>query len=58
MKLDAKALRYMSTEDFRVLTAIEIGSRNHDIVPATLIAQLSRLRSGGINKFITDLIKR
>ncbi|KAJ2756584.1 Serine/threonine-protein kinase rio2 [Coemansia aciculifera] len=58
MKLDAKALRYMSTEDFRVLTAIEIGSRNHDIVPAPLIAQLSRLRSGGINKFITDLIKR
>ncbi|KAJ2689849.1 Serine/threonine-protein kinase rio2 [Coemansia spiralis] len=58
MKLDAKALRYMSTEDFRVLTAIEIGSRNHDIVPATLISQLSHLRSGGINKFITDLIKR
>ncbi|KAJ2460359.1 Serine/threonine-protein kinase rio2 [Coemansia sp. RSA 2424] len=58
MKLDAKAMRYMSTEDFRVLTAIEIGSRNHDIVPASLIAQLSHLRSGGINKFISDLIKR
>ncbi|KAJ2006237.1 Serine/threonine-protein kinase rio2 [Coemansia thaxteri] len=58
MKLDPKALRYMSTEDFRVLTAIEIGSRNHDIVPTSLISQLSRLRSGGVNKFISDLVKR
>ncbi|KAJ2342354.1 Serine/threonine-protein kinase rio2, partial [Coemansia erecta] len=58
MKLDPKGLRYMSTEEFRVLTAIELGSRNHDIVPETLIADLSRLRGGGINKFIGDLIKR
>ncbi|KAJ2808678.1 Serine/threonine-protein kinase rio2 [Coemansia guatemalensis] len=58
MKLDPKALRYMSSEEFRVLTAIEIGSRNHSIVPAPLIAQLSHLRSGSINKHIGDLIKR
>ncbi|KAJ2607434.1 Serine/threonine-protein kinase rio2 [Coemansia sp. RSA 1365] len=58
MKLDPKALRYMSNEEFRVLTAIEIGSRNHNIVPAPLIAQLSHLRSGSINKHIGDLIKR
>ncbi|KAJ2222394.1 Serine/threonine-protein kinase rio2 [Coemansia sp. RSA 485] len=58
MRLDPKALRYMSNDDFRVLTAIEVGSRNHDIVPAPLIAQLSHLRGGGANKRIGDLIKR
>ncbi|KAI9502192.1 Serine/threonine-protein kinase rio2 [Coemansia spiralis] len=58
MRLDPKALRYMSTEDFRVLTAIEVGSRNHEIVPAPLIAQLAHLRGGGINKYVSDLVKR
>ncbi|KAJ1834749.1 Serine/threonine-protein kinase rio2 [Coemansia sp. RSA 2711] len=58
MKFDPKGLRYMSGDEFRVLTAIEVGSRNHEIVPATLITQLSRLRAGGINKYIGDLIKR
>ncbi|KAJ1955310.1 Serine/threonine-protein kinase rio2, partial [Linderina pennispora] len=58
MRLDAKALRYMSSDDFRVLTAIEVGSRNHDIVPAPLIAQLSHIRGGGVNRYIGDLIKR
>ncbi|KAI8321278.1 RIO1-domain-containing protein [Martensiomyces pterosporus] len=58
MRLDAKALRYMSNEDFRVLTAIEVGSRNHDIVPTPLIAQLSHIRGGGVNRYISDLVKR
>ncbi|KAI9471642.1 Serine/threonine-protein kinase rio2 [Coemansia sp. RSA 989] len=57
MKLDPKGLRYMSAEEFRVLTAIEVGSRNHDVVPESLVADLSRLH-GGINKFISDLIRR
>ncbi|KAJ2750552.1 Serine/threonine-protein kinase rio2, partial [Coemansia nantahalensis] len=58
MKLDPKALRYMSGDDFRVLTAIEVGSRNHDIVPEPLIAQLSHLRGGSVKKHISDLVKR
>ncbi|KAJ2784433.1 Serine/threonine-protein kinase rio2 [Coemansia javaensis] len=58
MKLDAKALRYMSGDDFRVLTAIEVGSRNHDIVPESLVVQLSHLRGGSVKKHIADLIKR
>jgi hypothetical protein len=28
MKLDVNALRYLSKEDFRVLTAVEMGMRN------------------------------
>ncbi|CEI96038.1 Putative Atypical/RIO/RIO2 protein kinase [Rhizopus microsporus] len=46
MKLDAKALRYMSSEDFRVLTAVEMGSKNHEVVPTSLIAQIAQLRHG------------
>lgn len=58
MKLDVQALRYMTTEDFRVLTAIEVGSRNHDIVPTPVVIQLSHLRGGGVNKRIGDLVRR
>ncbi|KAJ1675528.1 Serine/threonine-protein kinase rio2 [Spiromyces aspiralis] len=58
MKLDAKALRYMTKEEFRTLTAVETGSRNHDIVPVPLITDIARLRAGGIKKYLGDLAKR
>ena len=38
MKLDIKVLRYLTKEDFRVLTAIEMGMRNHEIVPVELVS--------------------
>ena len=31
MKLDVTALRYLSKEDFRVLTAVEMGMKNHQV---------------------------
>ncbi|KAI7883819.1 RIO1 family-domain-containing protein [Mucor mucedo] len=58
MKLDAKALRYMSSEDFRVLTAVEMGSKNHEVVPSSLIAQIAQLRAGGSHKLVGGLAKR
>ncbi|KAF7729158.1 Serine/threonine-protein kinase RIO2 [Apophysomyces ossiformis] len=58
MKLDAKALRYMSSEEFRVLTAVEMGSKNHEVVPTSLIAQIAQLRHGGSHKIVGDLAKR
>ncbi|KAL9437387.1 hypothetical protein AB3S75_023279 [Citrus x aurantiifolia] len=33
MKLDVDVLRYLSKGDFKVLTAVETGMRNHEIVP-------------------------
>ncbi|KAI9164518.1 Serine/threonine-protein kinase rio2 [Blastocladiella emersonii ATCC 22665] len=57
MKLDAKMLRYLSSEEFRVLTAVEMGSKNHEVVPTTLIAQISRLKAGGAYKILGDLAK-
>ncbi|KAI9019171.1 RIO1 family-domain-containing protein [Phycomyces nitens] len=57
MKLDAKALRYMSSDEFRVLTAVEMGSKNHEVVPTSLIAQIAQLRTGGSHKIVGDLAK-
>ncbi|KAK0465126.1 RIO1 family-domain-containing protein [Desarmillaria tabescens] len=58
MKLDATDLRYVTPEEFRVLTAVEMGSKNHEVVPTNLIAQISGLRNGGVNKLIGSLAKR
>ncbi|CAG9467280.1 unnamed protein product [Pedinophyceae sp. YPF-701] len=55
MKLDAEALRHLSNEHFRVLTAIEMGQRNHEIVPLPLIDQIAGLRRGGTHKLLRDL---
>ncbi|OAL71194.1 atypical/RIO/RIO2 protein kinase [Trichophyton violaceum] len=58
MKLDAKSLRYLTGEDFRVLTGVETGSRNHEVVPTPLIVRLSGLRGGSaVHKSISNLAK-
>ncbi|KAI9679424.1 MAG: hypothetical protein M1817_005446 [Caeruleum heppii] len=58
MKLDTKAMRYLAPEDWRVLTAVEMGSKNHELVPTPLISQLSGLRGGsGVHKSISSLAK-
>ncbi|KAL6258563.1 hypothetical protein P5V15_010518 [Pogonomyrmex californicus] len=56
-KLDVKLLRYLTPEDFRVLTAIEMGMKNHELVPATLAAQIANLRYGGVHKLLKELCK-
>lgn len=35
-----------------------MGSKNHEVVPSTLIAQVSGLRNGGVNKILGALSKR
>ncbi|KAI0778542.1 RIO1 family-domain-containing protein [Trametes elegans] len=58
MKLDATDLRYVTSDEFRVLTAVEMGSKNHEVVPTVLIAKISSLRNGGVNKLLGSLAKR
>ncbi|KAF9190745.1 hypothetical protein BGZ51_008260 [Haplosporangium sp. Z 767] len=58
MKLDAKVLRYMSPEDFRVLVAAEMGSKNHEVVPSPIISQIAKLRHGGSHKVLSELARR
>ena len=40
----------MSAEEFRVLTAVEMGMKNHEIVPTPLIESVSGLKRGGAYK--------
>lgn len=57
MKLDANALRYLTKSHFRVLTAIEMGMRNHEIVPLELIRSIAKVRTGGVHKLMGDLLR-
>jgi RIO-like serine/threonine protein kinase len=37
---------------------VEMGSKNHEVVPTPLIVQISGLRNGGVNKMLGSLAKR
>ncbi|XP_069481552.1 serine/threonine-protein kinase RIO2 [Ambystoma mexicanum] len=56
-KLNVVMLRYLSREQFRVLTAVEMGMKNHEIVPASLTASIASLKHGGCNKVLRELVK-
>lgn len=43
MKLDVSMVKYLTPEDYRVLVGVEMGMRNHDLVPGDLVATLSGL---------------
>lgn len=57
VKLDVSNLRYLSNEEFRVLVAVEMGMRNHSLVPTPLIEKIACLRHGGVGKLLGNLLK-
>uniref|UniRef100_A0A182R4X9 Serine/threonine-protein kinase RIO2 n=2 Tax=Anopheles funestus TaxID=62324 RepID=A0A182R4X9_ANOFN len=56
-KLNVTVLRYLTKEDFRILTAIEMGMKNHELVPGVLVAAIASLKSGGLHKLLRELCK-
>ncbi|XP_075146791.1 RIO kinase 2 [Haematobia irritans] len=56
-KLNVTVLRYLTKEDFRVLTAIEMGMKNHELVPGPLAAAIANLKAGGVHKILKELCK-
>ncbi|XP_044052721.1 serine/threonine-protein kinase RIO2 [Siniperca chuatsi] len=56
-KLNLVVLRYLARDDFRVLTAIEMGMKNHEIVPVRLLSSIASLKHGGCNKILRELVK-
>ncbi|KAM0750599.1 hypothetical protein T439DRAFT_313911 [Meredithblackwellia eburnea MCA 4105] len=58
MKLDPTDIRYISQDAWRVLAAVEQGSKNHELIPISLIAQIAGSRSGGVLKALGELAKR
>lgn len=57
-KLNLTLLRYMSSDDFRVLTAVEMGMKNHELVPGALVATIANLKHGGCHKHLRELCKQ
>lgn len=58
MKLDTSHMRYLTSDDFKVLQGIELGTRNHELVPTTLIHSLGGMKSPtGTQRAIGDLAK-
>lgn len=57
MKLDTKSLRYLNAADWRVLSAVESGSRNHEIVPTPLIVSIAKSSPGDVSRSISLLAR-
>ncbi|KAG5437474.1 hypothetical protein PCANB_000902 [Pneumocystis canis] len=57
VNLNIDSMRYLSKNDFRVLTAVEIGSKNHELVPTSLIAKIAGLKGSTHEKCISELAK-
>ncbi|RMZ85536.1 hypothetical protein DV737_g533, partial [Chaetothyriales sp. CBS 132003] len=57
MKLNTKALRYLNASDWRTLTAVETGSRKHEVVPTPVIVQLAKASQGDVQRSICVLAK-
>ena len=41
-----------------VVRKVEMGSKNHEVVPSNLIVRIAGLRNGGVNKMLGELAKR
>lgn len=57
VKLDVEPIKYLGDEEFRVLTAIEMGMRNHELTPTPLIERIAKLRHGGVKKYLSNILK-
>lgn len=50
-------LKYLSKTDFRVLTAVEMGQKNHELVPTQLIESIAKIRNENVHKVLSLLLK-
>lgn len=57
MKFDAELVRYLTKDDYRILTAIEMGMKNHAKVPLNLVQSISGL-STPIHPLIYQLCRQ
>jgi RIO kinase 2 len=57
MKLDPTVIRTMDRQDFRVLSAVESGMKDRELVPVQLIVAITNLRHGGTNKILSSLLR-
>ncbi|KAL3997751.1 RIO1 family protein [Acanthocheilonema viteae] len=56
-RMNVSVIRYMEQEHFRVLIAVEMGMKNHELVPLELIGSIARIHRGAVLRTLTDLAK-
>ncbi|KAE9416553.1 hypothetical protein Angca_007505, partial [Angiostrongylus cantonensis] len=56
-RMDIEKFRYLQKDDFRVLIAIEMGMKNHEIVPLPLVSAIAGIHRGAVARTLTDLCK-
>ncbi|KAJ1605059.1 RIO-like kinase domain-containing protein [Cryptosporidium canis] len=57
MKLDVNNMRFISKDEWRILTAVEMGMRNHEYVSPQLIESISNLRRTGSYQLLQNLLR-
>lgn len=57
MNLDLSYFEFIKKEELRVLTAVEMGMRNHEWVPVKLIEKIAALKRGNAFKVIQTCLK-
>eukprot|EP00933_Yihiella_yeosuensis_P010332 TRINITY_DN11676_c5_g1_i1.p1 TRINITY_DN11676_c5_g1~~TRINITY_DN11676_c5_g1_i1.p1 ORF type:complete len:519 (-),score=119.54 TRINITY_DN11676_c5_g1_i1:122-1678(-) len=57
MKLDVNAFRYITKDEFRVLTAVEMGMRNHEHVPTPLVESIAKISRSNLHKVLSNLLR-
>ncbi|KAH8582791.1 RIO-like kinase domain N-terminal region conserved [Cryptosporidium sp. chipmunk genotype I] len=57
MKLDVSNMRFISKDEWRILTAVEMGMRNHEYVSPQLIESISNLRRTGSYQLLQNLLR-
>ncbi|MFH4974246.1 hypothetical protein AB6A40_000955 [Gnathostoma spinigerum] len=56
-RMDIGIMRYLEHEHFRILTSIEMGMKNHELVPLQLIASIASIHRGAVARALSDLRK-
>ncbi|KAL7067514.1 RIO1 family protein [Cryptosporidium serpentis] len=57
MKLDVTNLRFINKDEWRILTAVEMGMKNHELVPVQLIESIGNLRHTGSYGLLQNLLR-
>ena len=58
MHLDLENFDFLTKDDLRVLTAVEMGSRNHELVPVNLIESIANLKQRGTAGVIIKILHK
>lgn len=57
MKLDPSSFRYLGKQEMRALTAVEMGMKNHELVPVPLIEKIANINRRSVNNLIKILLR-